>query len=132
MDGVYFGDHLVVGISSAASPVIKHRAARKFQRNVVMPTAGEAWSRLVADKIQRGNALVHALIAADDGKGTLKALALKVRTTADYTEEVLDPDHALPIFDNEILRQIHVPRWPPPLMMAWQVRLPAQTVPKGF
>ncbi len=77
--GVHFSDHLVIGITSAASPVIKHRAARKFQRDAVMPEAGEAWSRFLADEIQRRSTLAQALVKADGGDMALKALALKVR-----------------------------------------------------
>ena len=50
-----------------------------------MPKAGEAWSRFLADKIQRGSALVQALVKEDGSDGALKGLALKVCSMADYT-----------------------------------------------
>ena len=77
--GMHFGDHLVMRMSSAALPVIKYCAAGKFQLDAVMPKAGEAWSRFLANEIQRGTALMHALVKADKDDRALKALALKVR-----------------------------------------------------
>ena len=44
-----------------------------------MPEAGKAWSRFLADEIQRGSTLVQAIVKADGGDGSLQALVLKVR-----------------------------------------------------
>ena len=135
MGGVHFGNHLVIGMSLAALPVIKHRAAGKFQCNAVMPEAGEAWSRFLDNKIQPMTALVQALVKADGGNGTLKALVVKVRSTVDYTAEVPEPDHALPIFESEIPRQILVSQRPappgPPAGAGGAEGLPAAAVDGG-
>ena len=67
--GTHFGDQLTVGISPAARPVIKHRAAGKFQRDAAVPEAGEVWRRFLADERGRWTKLEEALIAVDDGQG---------------------------------------------------------------
>ena len=73
------------------------------------------WRRFLTDERERGTKLEAALITADDGRGALRALALKVRTAADYAEEIPEPDHALPCFDSKDLQQILAPQRPPPL-----------------
>ena len=62
----------------------------------------------------------------------LRRLADNVRTAADFGGELPTPEQGLPCFQDHRLRVYPYPARPPPLITAWLLRLPAQSVPPGF
>ena len=132
MQGSSLGDDLVVGIHNTARPVVTQREAARYARAQSVLPASEEWTTFLASERLAGNDIASALRAEDEGDGVLRRLADNVRTAADFGGELPTPEQGLPRFQDHRLRVYLYPARPPPLITAWLLRLPAQSVPPGF
>jgi len=122
---------LQIGIWQRARPVIKARAARAWQAASENPAAKAEWAAFMVAEKGRGRSLHAAFLAADNGNGRLAGYAEQIRTACDYAAVLDRPLQGLPSFADRNLLLHPYPERPPPLITAWLVRLPPQSVPPG-